>query len=110
MINLLYAFVGFLGAKNTFFYGNYALLFGSFLAGVYLTQDIAGWQYFTSAIMIILFTGFGMIIGIVFDLIGRKHVEGSEIEKHSIRLNKVLMGILTVLLILPLVLSIKDIN
>ncbi len=104
ILNFLLAFFGFLGAKNTFFYGNYSLLFGSFLAGIYLTLDFAGWEYFTSSIVIILFSGFGLIIGVIFDLVRKK----KDIDRLIV--NKVLMVVLTVLLLVPLVLVISDIK
>ncbi|MFP4457493.1 MAG: hypothetical protein ACLFPS_07525 [Clostridia bacterium] len=99
---LIFAVIGFFGGKHTFFYSNLALAFGSFLAGAYITEDFAGWEYLSSVLMLFLYTGIGLITGIIFDFFYRKKDYSNLVEKSSVKINKIFIAIISILLFLPI--------
>ena len=99
---LIFSVIGFFGGKYTFFYANFTIAFGSFIAGAYITEDFAGWEYLSSVLMLFLYTGIGLIAGIVFDFFYRKKEYISLEEKSSVKINKLFIAIISVLLLYPI--------
>jgi hypothetical protein len=103
IIILIFTVVGFFGGKYTFFYTNFALAFGAFVAGMYLTEDYAGWEYFTSVLMLFLYAGAGIIVGIVFDIVNKRKTNTNNSNDNEIKLNKIFLPIFVLILIYPII-------
>ncbi len=99
---LIFSVIGFFGGKYTFFYANFTLAFGSFIAGAYITEDFAGWEYLSSVLMLFLYTGIGLIAGIIFDFFYRKKEYDNIEEKSSVKINKLFIAIISILLLYPI--------
>jgi len=103
IIILIFSIVGFFGAKYTFFYTNFALALGAFVAGMYLTEDYAGWEYLTSVLMLFLYAGAGIIVGIIFDIINKRKADIKNSPNNEIKINKIFFPIFLIILLYPII-------